>query len=477
MRERLDYDENLEKNVKVFIKQLTQEAINCQAYTANKASESSSARKQEKNSGSSTSSSSTKLAKQKPVWPYPPHKEKGLRHYLKDCRDCPKDKKNKLFEELRSKKKEGVKRTTDPRSFEKESSVLFTATLDGKYRTTVCADIGSAATLMDSKTLNTVQKAGVSAIVLKLNPPRKFEMAAKNPDGTPTIITCTHSATIDTELHIRHGSALVLRNLRWLITPQAVDEPLLSRPLLEALGFDCHQVMRSASDRFGGSVDVSTLVGNGSDFASGRVGRIIDGVFHADGGADDADLDDDDGWLDLGPEDPAEKEKILQGKLKEAKEHGLSESGCEELEGLLREFSDTIKLKLDVGEPADIEPLKIALQPDAKPIRAKQRRYPQPKRAFLTRYVQELLKLGFVKHVSAPEWVSAPLVVPKRPPAMYRLTVDYRPINAVTRPTFWPMPNSLTLEARRPSRALTFAAVIGKPRSIPKANLFYILNT
>lgn len=59
----------------------------------------------------------------------------------------------------------------------------------------------------------------------------------------------------------------------------------------------------------------------------------------------------------------------------------------------------------------------------------------------MTRYVNQLLNLGFVKKKSSPEWVSAPLIVPKQPPAMYRLTVDYRPVNSATVQTFWPMPN------------------------------------
>lgn len=441
MRERTEFDAALEESVKAFIKVLIQETVNCQTYGATKATEVPKDTPKPTGNGTDPSPTPTPTRKQKPVCPYPPHKAKGLRHFLKDCRDCPKDQKDKLFEEFRASKKDTVKRTTEICGHDTGSSVMFTATLDGKFRTTVCADIGSATTLMDTGTLDKMQKAGVDATVVKLDPPRNFEMAAKNLDGSLTTITCTHAATIDTELHIRHGSALVLRNLRWLITPQVVDEPLLSRPLLEALGFDCHKVMQAAADRFGGSVDVSTIVGNGSDFVSGRVGRIIDGVFHADGGGDGADLDDDDGWLDLGPEDPKEKEAILQIKLKEAKKHGLSPKGCKDLDSMLREFSDTIKLKLDAGQPADIEPLKITLKPDATPVRAKQRRYPLPKREFMTLYVRELLKLGFVKKVSSPEWVSAPLVVPKRPPAMYRLTVDYRPVNAVTRPTFWPMPN------------------------------------
>ena len=98
-------------------------------------------------------------------------------------------------------------------------------------------------------------------------------------------------------------------------------------------------------------------------------------------------------------------------------------------------------MKLDAGDPADIEPMRIRLKPDTTPIRTKQRRYPQPKREFLTRYVRQLLKVGFVKKVTSPEWVSAPVIVPKRPPANYRLTIDYCPVNSVTVPTFWPMPN------------------------------------
>ncbi|CAN8076723.1 unnamed protein product [Agarophyton chilense] len=214
MRKRLEYDESLESSVRAFIKILTQEAINCQAYAVSKGSESGPQRKQQKDSQVPITKS--KSSNQKPICPYPPHKEKGQRHFLKDCRDCPKEEKDKLFEELRSVKKEGVKRTTNPLCQAKDSTVLFTATLDEKFRTTVCADIGSATTLMDTSTLERARKAGVDASVVKLVPPRKFEMAAKNPDGSPTIIECTHAATIDTELHIRHGSALVLRNLRWL---------------------------------------------------------------------------------------------------------------------------------------------------------------------------------------------------------------------------------------------------------------------
>ena len=272
--------------------------------------------------------------------------------------------------------------------------------------------------------------------------PRSFDMAACTPDGKRAKLVCTRALVVGAELHIRHGTAVVLCDVRWLVTDQVVGEPLLGRPLLEALGLNARNIPAAAAEKHSGVFDMSTLFGTDPEVAQeGRVSRVLEGVYHADGGADDADLDDNDGWLDLGPEDRAAKEIVLNQKISEAREKGISGKGATSLEELLREYDDVIKLKLDCGKPADIEPLRINLKPGASLFRAKQRRYPAPKREFMTRDVRELVKLGFVKKATSPEWVSAPLIVPKRPPAMYRLTIDYRPVNSATVPTFWPMPN------------------------------------
>lgn len=71
------------------------------------------------------------------------------------------------------------------------------------------------------------------------------------------------------------------------------------------------------------------------------------------------------------------------------------------MEKLLREFSDTITLKLNARNLSYIESLQIHLKPDAVSVRSKQHRYPQPQPEFMTLYVRELLKLGFVKHSNA----------------------------------------------------------------------------
>lgn len=59
----------------------------------------------------------------------------------------------------------------------------------------------------------------------------------------------------------------------------------------------------------------------------------------------------------------------------------------------------------------------------------------------MTRYVNELKRIGFVKPAISPGWVSALIIVPEKPPALFCVAIDYRDVNQATIPTLWPMPN------------------------------------
>ena len=85
-------------------------------------------------------------------------------------------------------------------------------------------------------------------------------MAATTPDGAEAHITCNQILTVDLELHVRHGNSLVLRNTVWYVTEQHITEPLLGRPVLEALGLDTRKILSAAADKFSGEVDVSSLM-------------------------------------------------------------------------------------------------------------------------------------------------------------------------------------------------------------------------
>lgn len=152
------------------------------------------------------------------------------------------------------------------------------------------------------------------------------------------------------------------------------------------------------------------------------------------------------------------KKSVLRTKTDEPNKQGLLDDGGKVFEIMSCELNYIVKLRLDAGEPVDIEPFKVTLELEAVPIRSKQRRYPPTKRDFIARYVQELLKLGFVRKVTAAEWVSVPLVVSKLTPAMYRLTADYRSLNAVTHPMLWSM-SDMHAELAETRRSKTFAGI------------------
>jgi hypothetical protein len=55
--------------------------------------------------------------------------------------------------------------------------------------------------------------------------------------------------------------------------------------------------------------------------------------------------------------------------------------------------------------------------------------------------IRELEELVLVYKNTGAEWASPPLILPKPVPDQYRMTVDLRVPNALTKPTAWPMPN------------------------------------
>lgn len=68
-------------------------------------------------------------------------------------------------------------------------------------------------------------------------------------------------------------------------------------------------------------------------------------------------MDENQGFLDLGLEDLDEKKTIHARKLDKARAQNITPDSLENFDTLLWQFEDFIKLTLDAGEPADIEPL------------------------------------------------------------------------------------------------------------------------
>ena len=47
--------------------------------------------------------------------------------------------------------------------------------------------------------------------------------------------------------------------MRWLVSDQKVDETLIGRPVLEALGLNMQAILAAAADKHSRKIDVSTL--------------------------------------------------------------------------------------------------------------------------------------------------------------------------------------------------------------------------
>jgi len=201
MRKQIQFDKTLEKDVQKFAQVLIIEAVNYQKYGVETKDPS---KKDNPKGGTKKKPTDSETPKPKPPKPtkeaplclWEEHRKRGIKHYLRHCKECPKDVKDKLFEEQRAKRNDGAKRATDnspPTCADGEvpKSVNFIATFGGHHRATICdraticADTCSDDNIMDRSMLENFRKFNIEHSVEDLIKPRTFEMAANLPDGKP----------------------------------------------------------------------------------------------------------------------------------------------------------------------------------------------------------------------------------------------------------------------------------------------------
>ena len=118
-----------------------------------------------------------------------------------------------------------------------------------------------------------MKKAGAKHKVETLVQPREFEMAAKLAEDTYPMIKSENIFTVDTELHIRHGSSLTLRGVLWLVTDQTVGQSLLRRPVLDFLRLDTREILAAAADRYSGAAYIPKIM-DATPVPTGRVAKF-----------------------------------------------------------------------------------------------------------------------------------------------------------------------------------------------------------
>lgn len=73
---------------------------------------------------------------------------------------------------------------------------------------------GADENIMVDTMLQPIESVGAQVATYNLKLPCTFDRAAKNPNTAREILVCTKEVIIDIEIHIRHVTALKLRNVK-----------------------------------------------------------------------------------------------------------------------------------------------------------------------------------------------------------------------------------------------------------------------
>ena len=86
------------------------------------------------------------------------------------------------------------------------------------------------------------------------------------------------------------------------------------------------------------------------------------------------------------------------------------------------------------------KPLRIELKENARPVFQKMRRLSPEQVGVLREEIVKLLKVDIIYLVVHLDWASPVVIVPKKD-GRWRICVDYKPLNAVTKANHYPLPH------------------------------------
>lgn len=425
--------------------------------------------------------------KKTPLCLHPPCRKKGLRHYMRDCTATSSEEKKALLKALAEEKaKTGPSKSTRSQTRQQSppdkdssstkttgrlnrkvkldlSNPSFTITaMDGKESISGKgrADDGSDETIASSKFATNCVLNGVGKFS-KIQP-IKIQVALKD-DSEAKIFNFSKVWTVPRIVLRLTTGPLALVNVTFLIPDDelAAEDVLLGLPLLQHLGIDTKTMLEQNRDNLDGA-DCSAILPSLSQEGIGKVGRLMIARLNRQRGDEPSTMhstdsrprvnyfevrEEEDPFPDSSLLDPIDNsqhgdiEVELHNMIERARGNGLDDKQTQQLSDVVNEFKDIFRTSFSRGPPANVEPLKIELTPDAKPVRVRLRNYSLDQREFLQKFMKVLIDTGHVYPNPTSKWASAPLLVAKPGPSMYRFTVDLRPVNKYTIKYHYPMPH------------------------------------
>ncbi|GMF51975.1 unnamed protein product [Phytophthora fragariaefolia] len=309
-------------------------------------------------------------------------------HWLRDCPTATDEDRARAAEKMKEVKERAKVKTVQ--TAPQPGEVLVNNLLALPY----CADSGSDLTIIPRTVVDDLVALGNKVDVFPLPHPVEATVA-----GGSTVI-CQDVVTVDIVLQTAVGT-VHLREVKCLIMEGSETDFLLGNDTLVSLGIDVNHQLEQ--------------------LAGGDIPEDSD-PFEANDRSD----------VDLSA---AEVHGKLVDMVVAAGDNGFDPAYLAFLHDTVTEYEDIFRIDIGADPPAEIEPLRIKLVDDAKPFRARARRYAPAQHKFLREYAKRFEQLGLIRQNNQSHWACAAVPVAKpKSPGEFRMTIDYRPVNAMTVP-------------------------------------------
>lgn len=156
------------------------------------------------------------------------------------------------------------------------NSTVFSATMvDGAVNCEVLTRQGSEPNLMSSEIWKTLELLVINKVPKEVRTPRVFGAVGGENIGRKQEVRA------DINLRIKHGTALVLRNVNWMISEKAKDGFIIGKPPHQSLVISNRDVLFATFDKLGTFIDTEHMEMNEMHKARGNIASLLEkGIYH-----------------------------------------------------------------------------------------------------------------------------------------------------------------------------------------------------
>jgi hypothetical protein len=256
---------------------------------------------------------------------------------------------------------------------------------------------------------------------------------------------------MDLALKTIHGPVL-LREVELLVLPGSFDELLIGRPEMSRLNLpDLESALAALAaeqhgrtDNMSGEQECGVSIGVHVETLSVKrckVQTVIKGNQVAEAVmAEDDDFEEEAPLVRNGdPVDYAALNEEIERMLARAEGAGAPADFMAIIRNIVYDHHEVWRLELGADPPADVPPLEVTLlDPQVVPKTFRARPVSELQRNYLDDHITTLLSAGVIERSMSS--FSSPIVLVRKPDLSWRMCVDLRYVNSLTRPMRFPLP-------------------------------------